>query len=109
MNAIQKQVAGDHYRNMAIQPVQFITANHIPYIEGNVIKYVCRHRSKGGAQDLLKCVHYIEMLLENEYGATLEDVRSDEIREKDETIATLKAQLAQLISDKEIVDVVHEG
>ena len=61
------QVGGDHYRNMKIQPVEFITANAIPYLEGNVIKYICRHRSKGGAEDLKKAKHYIDLLLQHEY------------------------------------------
>ena len=65
--AIASQVGGEHYRNMKIQPVEFITANSIPYLEGNVIKYICRHRSKGGAEDLKKAKHYIDLLLQHEY------------------------------------------
>lgn len=60
---LDKQVGGNHYRDMAIQPVQFIVANNIPYREANVIKYVCRHASKNGKQDLLKARHYIDMLI----------------------------------------------
>lgn len=66
-SARQSQVGGDHCRNMKIQPVEFITANSIPYLEGNVIKYICRHRSKGGAEDLKKARHYIDLLLQHEY------------------------------------------
>lgn len=62
-NPLDKQVGGNHYRNMAIQPVEFIVANNIPYREANVIKYVCRHASKNGKQDLLKARHYIDMLI----------------------------------------------
>ena len=62
-NPLDKQVGGNHYRDMAIQPVQFIVANGIPYREANVIKYVCRHASKNGKQDLLKARHYIDMLI----------------------------------------------
>ena len=62
-NPLDKQVGGNHYRDMAIQPVQFIVANNIPYREANVIKYVCRHASKNGKQDLLKARHYIDMLI----------------------------------------------
>lgn len=65
--ANRSQVGGDHYRNMKIQPVEFITANSIAYLEGNVIKYICRHRSKGGAEDLKKAKHYIDLLLQHEY------------------------------------------
>jgi len=48
---------------MAIQPVDFIIANDIPFIEGNIIKYICRHRSKGRINDLIKAQHYLDMLM----------------------------------------------
>lgn len=52
---------------MRIQPVEFIHANDIPYLEGNVIKYVVRHKAKGGREDLEKAKHYIQMIIEMEY------------------------------------------
>ena len=61
------QVGGDHYVHMAIQPVEFIHANNIPFIEGNVIKYVARHRSKNKEADIRKAIHYLELLIELEY------------------------------------------
>lgn len=63
MSALDKQVSGSHYK-MPIQPIEFIHKNNIPYIEGNVIKYVCRWRDKGGLADLEKAKHYIELLIE---------------------------------------------
>jgi hypothetical protein len=60
------QVDGDHYKQMKIQPVEFIHANGIPYLEGNVIKYVSRWRSKNGVADLEKAKHYIDLLIELE-------------------------------------------
>lgn len=66
-NPLDVQVGGGHYKDLAIQPVEFITANKIPYIEGSVIKYVTRHRSKNGAQDIKKAIHFLELLLELEY------------------------------------------
>lgn len=65
-NALDKQVAGDHYKNLAIQPVEFIHVNGIGYFEGNVIKYVSRWRQKNGIADLEKAKHYIELLIELE-------------------------------------------
>ena len=47
-----------------IQPIEFITQNNIPFIEGNVIKYLLRYKDKNGIQDLDKCIHYIELLKE---------------------------------------------
>ena len=59
------QHGGDHYQKMAIQPVQFIVENNIPWLEGNIIKYICRHRAKNGLEDLKKAQHYLDMLIEN--------------------------------------------
>jgi hypothetical protein len=67
MKASQHQEGGSHYKDYAIQPIDFIHSNGIPYIEGNVIKYVCRHRSKNGLEDLKKAKHYIDLLIEKEY------------------------------------------
>jgi len=53
-----------HYE-MDIQPVEFIVRNGIPYREGNVIKYICRHATKGGAKDIMKAIHYCEMILDD--------------------------------------------
>jgi hypothetical protein len=71
MTALENQVGGDHYRAMAIQPVEFIHANGIPFIEGCVIKYVSRWRSKGGIADLEKAKHFIEILIDLEHRAEL--------------------------------------
>lgn len=66
MNELEKQVDGNHYKDMAIQPVEFIHANGIPYIEGNVIKYLTRWRKKNGLADLEKARHYIDLLIQLE-------------------------------------------
>lgn len=68
MTALYKQEGGTHYKEMAIQPVEYITKNNIPYLEGNVIKYVTRHRSKGGSEDIKKAIHYLELILQLTYG-----------------------------------------
>jgi len=65
-NALETQVAGDHYKKLKIQPVEYIYSNNIGYLEGNVIKYITRWRDKGGNADLLKARHYIDLLLELE-------------------------------------------
>lgn len=65
---LETQEGGDHYKAMKIQPVEFIQANNIGFIEGSVIKYVSRHRSKNGAEDLKKARHFIDLLLKLEYG-----------------------------------------
>jgi hypothetical protein len=65
-NALGKQVAGSHYKDLPIQPVEYIHANALGYFEGNVIKYVSRWRKKNGIADLEKAKHYIELLIELE-------------------------------------------
>ena len=64
------QVGGDHYKDCKIQPTEFIHANNIPFIEGNIIKYVIRHRNKNGIEDLKKAKHYIDLLIQFEYETT---------------------------------------
>ena len=67
-DALRKQEGGNHYKDMKIQPVEFITANNLGFIEGNVVKYICRHASKNGAEDIRKVIHYCELLLQTKYG-----------------------------------------
>jgi hypothetical protein len=60
-----KQIGGEHYKKYKIQPVEFIMQNNIPYAEGNVIKYILRHRDKNGIEDLKKAIHYIELIIDS--------------------------------------------
>jgi len=64
MKASEKQVGGQHYKDMPIQPGQFIRANKIGWYESNAIKYICRHNAKNGRQDIEKAIHYLELVLE---------------------------------------------
>lgn len=66
MSALNAQVGGGHYKDMKIQPVEFIHANGIGFIEGCVIKYVSRWRAKDGVDDLRKARHFIDLLIELE-------------------------------------------
>ena len=65
-----KQIGGSHYKDMAIQPSEFINKNKLQFAEGNAIKYICRHAYKGGKEDLKKAIHYIEMIIERDYSKT---------------------------------------
>ena len=65
-----KQVGGSHYKKYKIQPSKFINENKLPFAEGNAIKYIVRHSDKGGKQDLLKAIHYIEMIIERDYNGS---------------------------------------
>ena len=68
-NPYKKQIGGSHYKNMKIQPSKFINDNKLLFAEGNAIKYICRHKHKGEVQDLEKAKHYIDMIIERDYGA----------------------------------------
>lgn len=70
MGALDIQEGGGHYKRMSVQPVEYIYKNHLPFIEGCIIKYATRHRDKNGAEDLRKIIHFAQLLLELEYGET---------------------------------------
>lgn len=74
-----------HYKDKPMQPWDFIVANNLGYLEGNVIKYISRWRQKGGVEDLRKAKHYIEKLIEVESGQAAPETATD---------ATLRAQRA---------------
>ena len=65
--SVSKQIGGNHYSKLAIEPVEYILENNLGYLEGNVIKYVTRHRDKNGLEDIDKAIHYLEMIKEREY------------------------------------------
>ena len=65
---LDQQVGGQHSKGCRIQPVEYIHANGLDYLEGNVIKYITRHRTKGeGRKDIEKAIHYAQLILEMEY------------------------------------------
>jgi chromatin remodeling complex protein RSC6 len=66
-SALDVQEGGGHYKSMKIQPVEYITANNLSFTEGSIIKYVSRHKSKNGVEDLKKARHFIDLLIELEY------------------------------------------
>ena len=64
MGARDVQVGGGHYKDLPIQPVEYIHKNGIGFLEGNAIKYLTRWRRKGGIEDLRKARHCIDLLIE---------------------------------------------
>lgn len=66
-SALEKQVSGTHYKGCKIQPIEYIHANNLDYFQGNVVKYVTRHKDKNGAADIKKAIHYLELILELQY------------------------------------------
>lgn len=66
----ERQVGGDHYKKQPIQPWDYIIANELGFLEGNVVKYVTRHKDKNGLADLEKARHYLDKLIETIKGDT---------------------------------------
>lgn len=65
-SSLDEQVGGNHYKDMAIQPVEYIHKNGLGFCEGNVVKYISRWRQKGGVEDLKKARHFIDLIIEME-------------------------------------------
>lgn len=66
-SALSEQVGGNHYKSMAIQPVEFCMKNNLNFCQSSVVKYICRYKNKNGKQDLLKARHFIDLLIAIEY------------------------------------------
>ena len=55
-----------HYQEKEIEPLQYIIANDLDFLEGNIVKYVTRYTYKGGINDLVKARTYLQKLIERE-------------------------------------------
>ena len=64
--ATDKPIGGDHYKKCKIQPIEYIHANGLGFIEGCIVKYISRWRDKGGLEDIRKIKHYCDLLIELE-------------------------------------------
>lgn len=68
-NALEVQVGGGHYKGKAIQPVEYISANQLNFLEGCIVKRITRWRDKEGKsryEDLEKIKHEVDLLIEME-------------------------------------------
>lgn len=61
------QVGGTHYDQDKIQPVDYINSNNLDFFEGNVVKYVTRHKNKNGIEDIKKAMHYLQYIAKYHY------------------------------------------
>tara|TARA_R100000656_G_scaffold9639_2_gene10420 strand:- start:248 stop:523 length:276 start_codon:yes stop_codon:yes gene_type:complete len=80
MSAHNRQVGGDHYKRMAIQPSHYIVKNKLGWYEGNIVKYITRHSIKGGRQDIEKVIHYAELLLDYMYPKSKGEIQGEKTR-----------------------------
>jgi len=65
-NALDVQVGGAHYKDKKIQPVEYIHANGLGFLEGCIVKRITRWRDKNGLEDLLKIKHEVDLLIDLE-------------------------------------------
>ena len=63
-SALKEQIGGSYYKSFKIQPIEFITANKLSFIQGCIIKYICRFDKKNGNEDIDKAIHYCKLLKE---------------------------------------------
>ena len=57
-NPLVPQEGGDHYKLRPIQPIEYSERNGLSMSQGNIVKYITRHKEKNGVEDLAKVVHY---------------------------------------------------
>lgn len=68
-SALDLQIAGSHYKSRKIQPVEYIHANNLNFLEGCIVKRITRWRDKPATsrfQDLEKIKHEVDLLIEME-------------------------------------------
>ena len=62
LKATDKQIGGKHYKEYKIQPIEFIVANKLDFIQGNIIKYALRNKAgEDPVEKFNKIIHYAEL------------------------------------------------
>jgi hypothetical protein len=63
--ALKTQVAGNHYKEMAIQPIEFAIKNGLNACQSKAIKYIVRNKGDKAKriEDLKKAIHVIELYI----------------------------------------------
>ena len=78
---LNKQVGGDHYSQVEIQPIMYILSNKLDFCRGNIIKYVTRGKFKDKDKDIKKIIDYAVLILKYDYKYTDEMV-SEYLKQK---------------------------
>jgi hypothetical protein len=65
---ISKENKSGTYTSLPIQPWHFAEVNNLSFLEGCIVKRVCRHRRKDGAKDLDKAIEELKLLKDHLYG-----------------------------------------
>lgn len=64
MSAENRQVGGNHYQKLGIQPLKFAMVNDWDAGAFSILKYLSRHRQKDGKKDIEKALHIVELRIE---------------------------------------------
>lgn len=97
-SALDVQVGGSHYKDLKIQPIEYTMKNGLDFIQGNIIKYATRFKSKNGKEDLKKVIHYAELAIEFNYPDHTKVINKD----------IAKSVYGKEISDREVIDINTE-
>lgn len=62
-NPLAVQVGGGHYKDLAIQPIEFSMLNRLDGCAHSILKYITRHRDKAGVVDIGKARHFLALHL----------------------------------------------
>lgn len=97
------QIGGNHYKDFAITPIEYILKNNLGFAEGNVVKYISRYDKKGTpVEDLKKAKDYVELLLAHyEEKEKLEKINQEISKQKENGVWCLDADSNELINPKE--------
>ena len=72
MKGLEDQVGGNHYKELAIQPIEYCYRNKLNNLQSSIIRYATRYPNKNKAEDLKKIIHCAQIALELEYGINSE-------------------------------------
>lgn len=63
MSPFERQVGGDHYSKLKIQPFEYSMANGLDPFQHTIVKYATRWRDKDGVESLEKLIHTAELYI----------------------------------------------
>lgn len=95
---VNNEVSPDYYQ-LPISPIEFIETNKIPFSEGNVIKYICRHSKKGKLKDLEKAKQYIDLIIQRDYAPKEEAPEEEGFKE---TVSRLMEEAMTRFQNSEV-------
>lgn len=91
MNVNEIQIGGQHYKADIQHWDYVIRALQGRYLEGNITKYVTRHRKKNGLQDLQKAAHYLDKLRQEHQDGRVPSMRDLNLARKPFAASALTA------------------